>query len=205
MDIYLAGLLAGLGLIVAIGAQNAWVLRQGVRAERIGLVVVLCAASDVVLITAGTLGAGELAGRAPWLTTLFTWVGAAYLVVFAVRSLRSAAHSHGAALTDTSHHGGRGLRSTALTTIAFTWLNPHVYLDTMVVLGTLAATHGPTGRWVFAAGASSASVLWFTGLGFGARRLSGPLGRPAVWRWLDGLIGVTMLGIAARLVLTQPR
>lgn len=203
--VYLAGLLAGLGLIVAIGAQNAWVLRQGLRGEHIGAVIVVCAASDVVLITAGTLAAARLAGRAPWVTTVFTWATAAYLCLFAVRSLRSAARPGSLAPGSSGGPVGQDLRSTVLTTMAFTWLNPHVYLDTMVLLGTLAASHGPDMRWVFATGACSASVLWFTCLGLGAGLLSGPLGRPGVWRVLDGLIVVTMLGLAARLVLAQPR
>lgn len=204
MDVYLAGLLAGLGLIVAIGAQNAWVLRQGVRAEHIGLVVALCAASDLVLIAAGTLGAGGLAGHAPWLTRLFTWAGAGWLVLFAVRTLGSAVRPTGLASGDTRERDSRSWRSVALTTMAFTWLNPHVYLDTMVLLGTLAVAHGQKLRWVFAAGASSGSVAWFAALGFGARRLAGPLSRPGVWRWLDAVMGATMLAMAARLVLGQP-
>lgn len=198
LTLALAGLGAGLSLIIAIGAQNAFVLRQGLRREHVGVVVAICAVSDLVLILAGTLGIGAIVERAPWALVALKWLGAAYLAWFGIRSLLSARtpgelHESGAA-------DGRALTSVALTTVALTWLNPHVYLDTVVMLGNLANQHGPTGRWWFSGGAGVGSVLWFSGLGFGARALSGPLGRPRTWQVLDVLIGLMMLGLAVMLV-----
>lgn len=189
----LAGLLTGLSLIVAIGAQNAWVLRQGLRREHVGVVVAICAASDALLIAAGTLGVGVLVTTFPAVLVLLKWGGVAYLVWFAVTSFRSALRPTG--LTEGAP---RSAGSVVATTLALTYLNPHVYLDTVVMLGNLANQYGPE-RWVFAAGAAAGSVVWFTGLGVGARALAGPLARPAVWRAIDTVIGLVMLAIAARL------
>ena len=190
----LTGFAAGLALIVAIGAQNAYVLRQGLRREHVGAVVAVCLAADIALIAAGTLGIGALVERAPTVLDLLRWAGAAYLVWFAASSFRSAARPR--RLTETND---RSRGSVVLTAAALTFLNPHVYLDTVVMLGSLANTHG-TLRWAFAAGAMAASAVWFTGLGFGARALSGPLGRPTTWRALDVVIGLVMLGLAVYLV-----
>lgn len=189
----LAGLVAGFSLIIAIGAQNAFVLRQGLRREHVGVVVAICAVADVVLIAAGTLGIGALVDRHPVALTVLRWAGAAYLVWFAFQSFRSAVRPHGLADDDARSRG-----SVVVTTLALTFLNPHVYLDTVVMLGSLANQHGDQ-RWAFAAGAMAASAAWFTGLGFGARSLSGPLGRPATWRVLDTAIGITMLALAVYL------
>ncbi len=195
MDTAIAGFLAGLGLIVAIGAQNAFVLRQGLRRQAVGVVVPICAVSDALLVTLGTVGIGVLVTRFAWVLVVLTWGGVAYLCWFAYRSFRSAAKP--ASLSAERAEPPRGV---VLTTLALTFLNPHVYLDTVVMLGTLANRHADA-RWVFAAGAATASLVWFSALGFGARALSGPLGRPAVWRVLDVLIGIVMLAIAARLAL----
>lgn len=195
----LAGLLTGLGLIVAIGAQNAFVLRQGLARDHVGLVVVVCAASDVVLIVAGTAGLGALVAGAPTLLTGLKWLGAAYLAWFAVRSFRSARHPQVLAAGEVP----RSARASVLATVlALTWLNPHVYLDTVLMLGNLANQHGVAGRWWFAAGAGVASIAWFGGLGFGARALSRPLARPRTWQVLDVVIGATMLVLAVVLVLS---
>lgn len=194
----LTGLVTGLSLIVAIGAQNAFVLRQGLRREHVGLVVTICALSDLVLILAGTLGIGTIVHRAPILLTVLRWGGVAYLAWFAVQSFRSALHPgelHGS--TDAS---ARSTRSVVTTTLALTYLNPHVYLDTVLMLGNLANQHDAL-RWWFASGAALGSIAWFTGLGFGARSLAGPLGRPGTWRLLDAAIGVVMLGVAVKLAL----
>lgn len=196
MSTLLAGLLTGLGLILAIGAQNAFVLRQGLRREHVGVVVALCAASDVVLIVAGTAGVGLLVQHVPWALEALRWLGAAYLVWFAVGSFRSALRPQAL-----EAQAPRSRTSVVGTTLALTWLNPHVYLDTVVMLGSLANQHGPDGRWVFAAGACVASIAWFSSLGWGARALSGPLGRPAVWRGLDLAIGALMLVLAVALLL----
>ncbi len=190
----LTGFAAGLALIVAIGAQNAYVLRQGLRREHVGAVAAVCLAADIALIAAGTLGIGALVERAPTVLDLLRWAGAAYLVWFAASSFRSAARP--GRLTETND---RSRGSVVLTAAALTFLNPHVYLDTVVMLGSLANTHG-TLRWAFAAGAMAASAVWFTGLGFGARALAGPLGRPTTWRVLDVVIGLVMLGLAVYLV-----
>ncbi len=192
---YLTGLLTGLSLIVAIGAQNAYVLRQGLRREHVGIVVVICAVSDLLLIATGTLGIGTLVRYVPWLLVALTWGGVAYLLWFAYRSFRSAVHPSG---LSTGQDAGR--RSIIATALALTYLNPHVYLDTVVMLGTLA-TNQDAYRWVFAAGAGTGSIVWFTALGFGARALSKPLGRPSTWRVVDVLVGLTMMAVALRLAL----
>lgn len=193
----LAGLGLGLSLIVAIGAQNAFVLRQGLRREHVAAVVAVCAASDAVLIVAGVAGAGWLFERAPWFAEVMRWAGAAFLVGYgvlaAVRAIRPAALAAAPGAAPAS------LRTTVLTVLALTWLNPHVYLDTVVLLGAVAAGHGDS-RWAFAAGAIAASILWFSALGFGARLLAPVFARPVAWRVLDAVIAVVMVAIAVQLV-----
>ncbi len=188
------GVLSGLALIVAIGAQNAFVLRQGIRREHVGVVVLLCMVCDAVLILAGTAGIGTLVTRAPVVLDVLRWGGAAYLLWWAVRSFASALRP--AALT-AEEPRSRG--SVVATTLALTLLNPHVYLDTVVLLGTLANEQGDA-RWVFAAGAVTGSVVWFGGLGYGARALSGVLASPRTWRVVDAVVGVVMLTLAISLV-----
>ena len=188
------GVLSGLALIVAIGAQNAFVLRQGIRREHVGVVVLLCMVCDAVLILAGTVGIGTLVTRAPVVLDVLRWGGAAYLLWWAVRSFASALRP--AALT-AEEPRSRG--SVVATTLALTLLNPHVYLDTVVLLGTLANEQGDA-RWVFAAGAVTGSVVWFGALGYGARALSGVLASPRTWRVVDAVVGVVMLALAISLV-----
>ncbi|PAW32189.1 amino acid transporter [Micrococcus luteus] len=190
------GLLTGLALIVAIGAQNAFVLRQGVRREHVGAVVLVCMASDAVLILAGTAGVGALVQAVPWLLEVLRWGGALYLLWFAVSSLRAALRPQGLVAEQAPRTAG----SVVATTLALTWLNPHVYLDTVVLLGSLANQHGPDARWVFAAGAVTASVLWFTALGYGARLLARVLADPKAWRVVDVVIAVVMAVLAVRLI-----
>lgn len=191
------GLATGLGLIVAIGAQNAYVLRQGVRREHVLPIVAICALSDAALIIAGVAGMGGLVQAAPGLLTVIRWVGAAFLLVYGLMAARRAMNPErletGAATAPTS------LRTAVLTTLAFTWLNPHVYLDTIVFLGSVATSQGAH-RWWFAAGAATASVLWFTGLGYGARLLAPLFAKPRAWRILDALIAVVMITLAITLV-----
>ncbi len=189
------GLLTGLALIVAIGAQNAFVLRQGIRREHVGVVVLLCAVSDAVLILGGTAGIGALVSRFPLVLDVLRWGGALYLVWFALRSFASARRPSSLAPQQPRSRG-----SVVATTLALTYLNPHVYLDTVVLLGSLANQHGPGARWVFAAGAVVGSVVWFAGLGFGARALSGVLDSPRTWRVVDVVIGLVMLALAVNLV-----
>ena len=195
MTAVLTGFGTGLGLIVAIGAQNAWVLRQGVRREHIGLVIAICALSDLVLITVGTGAIRIVTGLAPWVLEVLRWGGVVYLAVFAVSSFRSALRP--GALEQSA---ARPAASVAATTLALTWLNPHVYLDTVLMLGTVTNDFGPA-RWWAAAGACAASIVWFTGLGLGARALSRPLSSPRTWRVVDVLVGCVMLGVAVHLAL----
>ncbi|MDN5692489.1 MAG: L-lysine exporter [Micrococcaceae bacterium] len=190
------GLLTGLALIVAIGAQNAFVLRQGVRREHVGAVVLVCMASDAVLILVGTAGVGALVQAVPWLLEVLRWGGALYLLWFAVSSLRAALRPQGLVAEQAPRTAG----SVIATTLALTWLNPHVYLDTVVLLGSLANQYGPDARWVFAAGAVAASVLWFTALGYGARLLARVLADPKAWRLVDVVIAVVMAVLAVRLI-----
>ena len=195
-SIWTTGLMTGLALIIAIGAQNAFVLRQGIRREHVGVVVALCMVSDALLILGGTVGIGVLVSRFPMALDVLRWGGAAYLAWWAVRSFKSALKP--SALTA---EAPRSKGSVIATTLALTYLNPHVYLDTVVLLGGLANQHGPDARWIFAAGAVVGSALWFSALGYGARKLSGVLSSPRTWRIVDLAIGVVMLALAVKLVL----
>ncbi|WP_127842769.1 LysE/ArgO family amino acid transporter [Actinomyces wuliandei] len=190
----LTGFGTGLGLIVAIGAQNAWILRQGVRREHIGLVITICTASDVVLILVGTGAVNAVSSIASWVLEVLRWGGVVYLLGFALTSFRSALRPSSLEADTT-----RPATSVAVTTLTLTWLNPHVYLDTVLMMGSVTNQFGPA-RWVAAAGGIAASAVWFTGLGLGARALSRPLTRPATWRVLDVLVGVVMVTVAVHLV-----
>ena len=198
MTAFLFGFATSLSLIVAIGAQNAFVLRQGIRNEHVLPVVILCAVSDLVLIVAGVAGVGALVTAHPQLTAIARYGGAAFLLMYGLlaarRAIRPATMTPGDA-------GPARLSAVLLTCLALTFLNPHVYLDTVVLLGTLASQQGE-GRWRFGAGAALASLVWFVGLGFGARRLAGLFAKPATWRILDGLIALTMIALAVSLTLT---
>jgi L-lysine exporter family protein LysE/ArgO len=193
LDALVAGLLTGLSLIVAIGAQNAFVLRQGLIRQFVGPVVAVCAVSDLVLITAGVAGIGAIVQHAPTALTVVRWLGVAFLTAYGLRSLWRARHA--GALAATGEEEPR-LRGAVLQATALTWLNPHVYLDTVLLVGSISAHHGPNGKWWFAVGACTGSILWFSGLGYGARLLSPVLTRPRAWQVLDVLIGLTMLAIA---------
>lgn len=189
-----AGLGMGLALIVAIGAQNAFVLRQGLRAEHVPAVVAVCAVSDAVLILAGVAGNSWLSARLPDAITVVRLGGAAFLLGYAVLAARRALRPSSIAVDPVGTRAG--LLATVVTCLALTWLNPHVYLDTVVLLGSVADSYG-VGRWWFAAGAAAGSVLWFAALGYGARLLRPLFARPAAWRVLDGAIAVvmTVLGV----------
>ena len=192
------GFALGLSLIVAIGAQNAFVLRQGLRREHVGAVVALCAAADAALIAAGVLGMAQALGRSPGLARVLALAGAAFLAVYGWRALRRAVQAHRLSVEP----GGTGLtRGAALAqAAAFTLLNPHVYLDTVLLVGSIGVQQPPGLRGWFIVGASVASLAWFTSLGFGARWLAPWFARPRAWQLLDGLIGVTMWVLAAMLV-----
>jgi L-lysine exporter family protein LysE/ArgO len=185
-------------LIVAIGAQNAFVLRQGIRREHVAPTVLFCVLADLVLIGAGVAGLAKLLGQAPVLTASLTIAGAAFLLWYGVHALLRA-------MKPQSLQAGAGAERLSLRKVlgqaaGFTFLNPHVYLDTVLLMGTIGARQAVDGRIAFVGGAACASALWFTGLGFGARLLAPVFARPAAWRRLDTLIGLTMISIAAMLV-----
>ena len=186
----------GLALIVAIGAQNAFVLRQGLRGEHVVGVVAVCALSDLLLITAGVAGTGALLDRAPGAVTVVRWAGAAFLLAYGLLAARRALRPVGALRADAAER--TPLTTVLLTATALTWLNPHVYLDTVVLLGSVAAAQGDL-RWAFGVGAGVASVVWFSALGVGARLLRPVFARPAAWRVLDALIAVVMVVLAVGL------
>jgi L-lysine exporter family protein LysE/ArgO len=191
----LAGFAASAALIIAIGAQNAFVLRQGLRREHVLPVVLVCALSDLMLISAGIAGLGAVITARPEAVTAIRWVGAAFLLGYAVLAARRALRP--GTLT-TIDRAPATLRATLLTSLALTYLNPHVYLDTVLLLGSVAQQHPH--RWLFGIGAAAASAVWFTVLGAGAHRLAPVLARPAAWRVLDGLIALVMAGIAVLLL-----
>src|SRR3954462_8959189 len=197
-DSAVAGLLTGLSMIGSIGAQNAFVLRQGLAREHVAPVVAICAVSDLVLIVAGVAGIGTVVRQAAWVIDVVRWLGVAFLTWYGVTTLLRVRRT--SALSAAAPEP-LSLRSAVGRATALTWLNPHVYLDTVLLLGSIANTHGHPGRWWFAAGATLGSVLWFSGLGFGARFASPLLALPRAWQVLDVQIGLTMLGIALMLAL----
>lgn len=206
-----AGLGLGFSLIIAIGAQNLFVLRQGMRREHIVLVAAICAISDALLIALGVSGVGLALQALPWLTEIVRWAGAVFLVAYGCLAARRAWRPSGEVLaptgttSDPAARVGRPVTATrtsalavATTTLALTWLNPHVYLDTVFLLGSIATTHASP--WAFAAGAMVASVVWFSGLAFGARYLGRLLSTERSWRILDAAIAVVMIGLGVSLV-----
>lgn len=192
---YVTGLFAGLSLIIAIGAQNAFVIRQGLTKKYVFLVTAICAISDVVLIIAGVAGLGAIIGSLPWLLEFIRWAGVAYLLWFAFKSVRAALKND--ALDATGSQSGN-LKNTVLTVLAMTWLNPHVYLDTVIFLGAIA-NQFTDARWWFAAGASTGSILWFFSLGFGAVAASKFMSKPIFWKILDSVIAAVMVALAITL------
>jgi L-lysine exporter family protein LysE/ArgO len=184
-------------LIIAIGAQNAFVLRQGLKREHVGLVVGFCAASDALLMIAGVLGAGRALAAAPQLTLLLAAAGAAFLAVYGLRALYRAWRP--AVLLAAGADRASPWQAVLAQVAAFTLLNPHVYLDTVMLVGAVGAQQPAALRPAFLIGASSASAVWFIGLGYGARWLAPWFAKPAAWRWLDSMIGLTMLLLAALL------
>jgi len=236
----LAGLGLGLSLIIAIGAQNAFVLRQGIRSEHVLPIVVICTLSDTALILAGIGGLGIVVTRVPLVLTIVRIVGGLCLIGYGLLAVRrvirgealvtggkdapggaasaappapapvpepmdapapsaSAAVTTVAAQTRTAPRSS--LRLAIVTALALTWLNPSVYIDTALLIGSIANTHGPDGRWVFGGGAIVASAVWFVGIGFGARLLAPLFSRPAAWRILDAAIALIMFGLGAKMLL----
>jgi L-lysine exporter family protein LysE/ArgO len=196
--VYLSGLGLGASLIMAIGAQNAHVLRMGIRRSHVGLTVAACIIVDVVLIGTGVAGAGALIERSPLLLAAARWGGAAFLAWYGLRSWR-------ALLTPSSLHTAAGAAPPTATAalgsvLALSLLNPHVYLDTVVLLGSVGGRYPAPDRAAFSAGAMTASLLWFCALGYGAARFATVLGRPAAWKCIEALTGAVMLALAATLV-----
>ena len=190
----LSGFGLGLSLIVAIGAQNAFVLKQGIRNQHVFWVCICCALSDAVLIVAGVGGFAALVTLYPWIDPATRYGGAIFLSVYALLSFKSAVYAV---------EKPQSLISALLMCLAFTWLNPHVYLDTVILIGSIS-TQYESQRIYFAAGAVFASFVFFFSLGYGSRRLAPLFARPAAWRVLNTLIGIVMLAIAANLVLVNP-
>jgi L-lysine exporter family protein LysE/ArgO len=199
---YLQGLGLGAGLIIAIGAQNAHVLRMGLRRQHIAITVGVCILCDVVLIAAGVAGMGAMIGRNPALLALVRWGGAGFLAWYGVRAWRAA--WKGGALAVDGGLAALDPRQALGMALALSLLNPHVYLDTVVLLGSIGGQQAGPGKLWFAAGAMSASVAWFLSLGFGARVLSPLFSRPQAWRALDGMIGAVMLVLAGMLAFAAP-
>ena len=194
-----AGLGFGLSLIVAIGAQNTFVLRQGLRDRHVGAVVAVCVVSDALLIAAGIAGMGALVAGRPALETALKLAGAAFLLGYGLLAARRALRV--SALEADGEAGRGGLAETLGTIVALTWLNPHVYLDTVVLLGTVASRYGED-RWWFGAGAAVGSTAWFAALGYGAATLRPLLSSPDTWRILDGIVAAVMFVLALMLVVS---
>lgn len=193
------GFFLSLSLILAIGAQNAFVLRQGLRGQHVLAVVLVCAVSDAILITCGVAGFASLAERVPALVPAMRWLGAAFLFVYGAMNFRSAIRG-GEHLDPAEGVPDKPLWQTVTTILALTWLNPHVYLDTLMLIGA-TATRFPGQGVSFGIGAVTASFVFFFALGFGAALLRPIFARPVAWRWLDAGIGVVMWAIAAGLIL----
>lgn len=194
---FIPGFLLSMSLILAIGAQNAFVLRQGLRREHVFWVCMTCALADAVLIAAGVAGFGALAEAAPWFETAMRYGGAAFLLFYGTRAAMSA--WRGGAVLTVAGENPLSLKRTLITLLAITLLNPHVYLDTLVLVGSVSAQYPD--KVAFATGAILASAIFFFALGYGARLLQPVFARPVSWRILDALIAVTMWAIAAMLLL----
>jgi L-lysine exporter family protein LysE/ArgO len=198
-SVFLQGLALSLGLIVAIGAQNAFVLRQGLRREHVASVVLFCALSDALLMAAGVLGMGQALGERPMVAHTLALAGAVFLAVYGWKALRRALQQNG--LLANEEGDGLTWAAAMAQAAAFTLLNPHVYLDTVLLVGSIGAQQPEGLQTWFVAGASSASLLWFCALGFGARWLAPLFAQPRAWQVLDILIGLTMWVLSGMLVM----
>lgn len=230
MEIFMTGLLLGASLLLAIGPQNVLVIKQGIKREGITAVIVVCLLSDVVLFTAGTLGVGLLSNTAPIVLDILRWCGIAYLLWFAVMAAKDARSARDDSPTIIEHtdptaavdDGGSSASSVLtkkrirpkagvdkqpvwvkpmLMAIVLTWLNPNAYLDAFVFIGGVGAQYGEAGRWVFALGAFTASLIWFPLVGYGAAALSRPLSSPKVWRWINVSVAIVLTALAIKLML----
>lgn len=194
---FLQGLGTGAGLIIAIGAQNAFVLNRGLTRNHHLTVALICAMSDALLITLGLSGMGIVLAHSEALAVWATWLGVAFLFWYGLRSFRSAMRSGS---LEAQERAQMGLGATVVATLAVTFLNPHVYLDTVLLLGSIGGRYPEAQRFFFGAGAVTASLLWFLALGLGARLLLPFFRHPRSWAVLDVLVGLTMWGVAASLV-----
>ena len=192
MFAFLPGLLTGLSLIIAIGAQNAFVIRQGLTKQHVFLVVAICAVSDALAIVLGISGLGAIVQGQPLLLEIIRWLGVAYLTWFGIKSIRSAMKPQ--SLDAAGVQSGTAMK-VALTVLSVTWLNPHFYLDTVILLGSIGNTFGED-KWWFAAGGVLGSFLWFTSIGFGAKAASRYMSKPIFWKVLDSIIAAVMFSIA---------
>ena len=195
-DAGLQGFVTGLSLILAIGAQNAFVLRQGIRREHVGAVVAVCAISDATLIIAGVAGFGVVTTALPWITVAMRWLGVAFLLVYG--GMRFQAALKGGEALRPAEGGAAPLTRVVTTALVLTWANPHVYLDTMVLLGSISTQHAPD-EWGFGAGAALSSLVFFASLGYGARLLAPLFANARTWVVLEVVVGLTMWAIAAAL------
>jgi L-lysine exporter family protein LysE/ArgO len=193
------GFLTGLSLIVAIGAQNAFVIRQGLLRSHVLLVVAVCSLSDALLIFLGTGGLGEIVKANEGLLTFIRWFGVAYLTWFGIRSLRSAFKENQLLASGAAE---RSWKKILVTVLALTYLNPHVYLDTVIFVGSIA-NQFEENRWFFAIGASIASFIWFTSIGFGAQAASKVMSKPIFWRIFDTFVAIVMFSIAFTLAIFE--
>ena len=197
LAVFAKGFSLSAALIMAIGAQNMFVLKQGLRREHVGAIVLFCAAADALLITAGVAGLGALLSLLPGLTLALTLGGAAFLAWYGIGALRRSLHSEAMSVSvQPSMSLGHALASAA----AFTLLNPHVYLDTVLLMGAVGSSFPLDSRPLFVAGAASASFAWFTALGYGARVLTPLFAKPIAWKVLDVIVGLTMLALSAMLI-----
>lgn len=194
---FMTGLALSATLIVAIGSQNAFVLRQGLRREHVVAVVVFCIVADFALITAGVAGLASVLGNAPLMTTVLTICGVLFLAAYGIRALRQACRPR--SMIANSSQNPLELRSVLAHAAGFTFLNPHVYLDTVLLVGSIGARQPPELRGWFIGGAAIASVGWFSALGFGARLLTPFFAKPVAWRILDAFVGLTMVTLAVHL------
>jgi len=194
---FFAGLSLGFSLIIAIGSQNAFVLKQGLKKEHVFIICLLCAVSDALLIAAGVAGFSAIITRTPWIETVARYGGAIFLACYGTRSFWTALKTNSSLAP--AENGNSSLAVVITTCLAFTWLNPHVYLDTVVLLGAISAQF-PGQKIEFTAGAVLASFLFFYALGYGARILTPIFNKPASWKVLDFLIGVVMWSIAISLI-----
>jgi L-lysine exporter family protein LysE/ArgO len=199
MNAILPGLLTGLSLIVAIGAQNAFILRQGLLRRHVLIIVLICAISDATLIALGVFGLGSLISALPWLLEVIRWLGVAFLIWYGSTSLKRFIKSESLQAAQSSP---TSLKQTVITTLALTYLNPHVYLDTVIFVGGIANQFGEQ-KWFFALGAMTASFIWFFSLGFGAKRASVLVSKPVFWKILDIFIAAVMYSLAITLAIAK--